>query len=273
MLATDSIRVLAKHFADPRIGAASGVYRLLKKEHSQIGAQEDFYWKYETWLKIQEANLGASTGAHGSLFAVRRELYPFPPLNTINDDFVIPMRIVAKGHAFGYEPGAVAYEEAHEMEGFTRRVRIVAGNVEQLREIKGLLWPLQPVPLFCLLSHKAGRLLVPVAMLTAFIANALLFVTAVSAGGNVAVYPVPGTQPSYPAGATAAYLYFCLLVSQILFYVLALLGKFFNLRPKFLRLPYYFCMINSALFAWMYYALRMRRAIPSRVELDQITPA
>ena len=61
----------------------------------------------------------------------------------------------------------MAYEEAHEMEGFSRRVRITAGNIEQLREIKGLIWPPRPFVLFCLLSHKTGRLLVPVFMLIA----------------------------------------------------------------------------------------------------------
>ena len=92
-------------------------------------------------------------------------------MSTINDDFTIPMRILERGHRVAYEPAAVAYEEAHEMEGFSRRVRITAGNIEQLREIKGLLWPPRPFVLFCLLSHKTGRLLVPVFMLIALVAN------------------------------------------------------------------------------------------------------
>ena len=94
MLASDSLRVLVQSFSDPRVGAASGVYRLLKKDQARLGAQEDLYWKYETFLKVQEAKLGAFTGAHGSLYAIRRALYPFPSENTINDDFTIPMRIL-----------------------------------------------------------------------------------------------------------------------------------------------------------------------------------
>ena len=156
MLASDSIRVLAQSFADPKIGAASGVYRLLKKDQAKLGTQEDLYWKYETFLKVQEAKLGAFTGAHGSLYAIRRELYPFPSAGTINDDFTIPMRILQRGYRVAYEPAAVAYEEAHEMEGFSRRVRIAAGNIEQLRELKSLVWPPRPFVLFCLLSHKTG---------------------------------------------------------------------------------------------------------------------
>ncbi len=243
MLAPDSVRVLVQSFSDPRIGAASGVYRLLKKDQAHLGAQEDLYWKYETFLKVQEAKLGAFTGAHGSLYAIRRALYPFPPVATINDDFTIPMRILERGYRVAYEPAAVAYEEAHEMEGFSRRVRITAGNIEQLREIKSLIWPPRPFVLFCLLSHKTGRLLVPLFMLAALAANIAL-------------------RQQFP--------YNWLLLGQALFYGLAILGAMVSLKPKVLRLPYYFCMINSALFAWVYQALRHGRAIPSRIELDQL---
>jgi poly-beta-1,6-N-acetyl-D-glucosamine synthase len=243
MLAADSLRTLVQSFNDSRVGAASGVYRLLKKDQARLGAQEDLYWKYETFLKVQEAKLGAFTGAHGSLYAIRRALYPFPSADTINDDFTIPMRILERGHRVAYEPAAVAYEEAHEMEGFSRRVRITAGNIEQLREIRKLIWPPRPVVLFCLLSHKTGRLLVPVFMLLALGANIVL-------------------RGQFP--------YNWLLLGQMLFYGLAVLGAMVSLKPKVLRLPYYFCMINSALFAWVYQAVRHRRAIPSRVELDRL---
>jgi cellulose synthase/poly-beta-1,6-N-acetylglucosamine synthase-like glycosyltransferase len=243
MLAADSLRILVQSFNDPHVGAASGIYRLLKKDQAQLGPQEDIYWKYETFLKVQEARLGAFTGAHGSLFAIRCALYPFPSENTINDDFTIPMRILERGHRVAYEPAAVAFEEAHEMEGFSRRVRITAGNIEQLREIRNLLWPPRPFVLFCLLSHKTGRLLVPVFMLIALVTNIAL-------------------RGQFP--------YNWLLVGQAFFYSLAVLGGTVDLKPKILRLPYYFCMVNAPLFAWIYQALRHGRAIPSRIELDRL---
>jgi len=243
MPAADSIRALVRHFGDAKVGAASGVYRLLHKDQARMGSQEDFYWKYETFLKVQEAKLGTFTGAHGSLYAIRRELYPFPSAETINDDFTIPMRILERGYRVAYEPAAVAYEDAHHMEGFSRRVRITAGNIEQLREIKHLLWPPRPFVLFCLLSHKTGRLVVPIFMIAAFVANIFL-------------------RAQFP--------YIWLLWTQIAFYALAVFGAITPLTPKVLRLPYYFCMINSALFAWLYQALRTGRAIPTRIELDQL---
>jgi cellulose synthase/poly-beta-1,6-N-acetylglucosamine synthase-like glycosyltransferase len=243
MLAPDSLRQLVQYFADPRVGGVSGVYRVLKKDQSRLGGQEDLYWKYETFLKVQEAKLGGFTGAHGSLYAIRRSEYPFPPAGTINDDFIIPMRIQERGFRIAYEPAAVAYEEAHEMEGFSRRVRITAGNIEQLKEVKSLLWPPRVISLVCLLSHKVGRLLVPPAMVLLAIVNVLLW-----------------RDPVYK----------WFLLGQVLFYGLAALGALVELRPRFLRLPYYFCMINSAFFAWIYHALRMGRVIPSRIDLDQL---
>jgi glycosyltransferase involved in cell wall biosynthesis len=234
MLAPDAMRTLVANFADDHVGAASGVYRVLRGEDATLGKQEDFYWKYETYLKLAEADVGSILGCHGSLYAIRRALYPFPKPGTINDDYVIPMRILSRGYRVAYEPGAVAFEEAHEMGGFSRRVRIMTGNVEQLREMRALVHPLRPGPLFFFLSHKAGRLVVPIAMLAMLVSNALLL-----------------DRPFYRM----------VFGLQLAFYALVLLGALVRLKPKMLRLPYYFCMINAAAFLGMYHALRGGRTL------------
>ena len=234
MLAPDAMRLLVANFADEDVGAASGVYRVLRGDEAALGKQEDFYWKYETYLKLAEADVGSILGCHGSLYAIRRALYPFPKPGTINDDYVIPMRILSRGYRVAYEPAAVAYEEAHEMGGFSRRVRIMTGNFEQLREMKALIRPLRPGPLFFFLSHKAGRLVVPIAMLAMLGANLFLL-----------------DRPFYRT----------LFALQLAFYALVLLGALVRLKPKVLRLPYYFCMINAAAFLGMYHALRGGRTL------------
>jgi cellulose synthase/poly-beta-1,6-N-acetylglucosamine synthase-like glycosyltransferase len=235
MLLPDAMRRLVASFADPRVGAVSGVYKVRKKDEAQLGASEDLYWKYETFLKLQEAGLGSILGCHGSLYAIRRELYPFPQPGTINDDYVIPLRILQRGYRIAYEPAAIAAEEAREMGGFSRRVRVMTGNFEQLAEMRYLLNPIQPLALFFFLSHKAGRLVVPIAMLAALAANVAL-----------RTHPVYGT----------------LLLLQLSFYALAILGAMWQLRPKLLRLPYYFSMINAAAFLGMYYVtIRRHRMV------------
>ncbi|HZU26267.1 MAG TPA: glycosyltransferase family 2 protein [Bryobacteraceae bacterium] len=228
----DSVRRLVMNFADPQVGAVSGRYTVVKADDVGIGKSEDFYWKYETFLKKKESEIASTLGGHGHLHAIRRELYPFPPPGTINDDYVIPVSVLARQYRAVYEPAAVVYEEAHEMAGFGRRVRIMAGNFQQLREIKGILWPFRPLPVFFFLSHKGSRLLVPFAMLTALGANLFLL--------------------SSP-------LYLSLFWIQVVFYGMALLGTVWKLRPKTLLLPFYFCMINAATFFGAYHALTSRR--------------
>jgi glycosyltransferase involved in cell wall biosynthesis len=232
MLEPTALRALVASFADPGVGAVSGVYRVRKKEEAHLGTQEDFYWRYETFLRKQEAVLGAMQGAHGSLYAIRKRLYSFPPPTTINDDWVIPGRVLSQGYRIAYEPAAVAWEEAREMGGFSRRVRIMTGNCEQLREARALLWPPRVLPLFVLASHKLGRLLVPFAMVVLIAANAALL-----------------DSP----------LYAWTWRLQLAFYALVLAGAIVRLRPRLLRLPYYFCMVNAAAFVGIFHALGGRR--------------
>ncbi len=234
LLYPDSLRCLLMSFADPQVGAVSGRYTVISADEVGIGKSEDFYWKYETYLKVLESQLDSMLGAHGHLHAIRRDLYPYPPPGTINDDYIIPVSVLAKGYRAVYEPKAVVYEEAREMTGFGRRVRIMAGNLQQLREIKGLLHPLRVLPLFFFLSHKVSRLVVPFAMVGALVANAFLI-----------------SNPFYRA----------LFVLQGIFYLFAVAGTLIRLRPKTLMLPYYFCMINTAVFFGVYHAMTSRRSM------------
>ena len=234
MLASDSVRRLVENFADPEVGAVSGRYRVVQPDEVKIGASEDLYWKYEAFIKTRESRLASTLGAHGHLHAIRGELYPFPPAETINDDYVIPLSVLGPGFRAVHEPTAVVFEEAREMTGFQRRIRIVAGNLQQLRHLGQLLKPCRPLPLFFFVSHKVVRLLVPFTMLLAVIANLFLL-----------------GSPGYRG----------LLAVQLLFYALAALGLSGRLRPKALRLPFYFCMVNSAAFFGLYHALTRRKGM------------
>ena len=223
----DALQLLVRNFADPTVGSVSGRYTVIKPGEVNIGASEDFYWKYETFLKAEESKIASTLGGHGHLHAIRRELYPYPPAGTINDDYIIHASVIAKGWRAAYEPEAVIREEAQEMTGFGRRVRIMAGNIQQLREIKPLLKPLRFFPLFFFICHKGLRLVVPFAMVAAFVLNIFLL-----------------DQLAYRV----------LFGGQLLFYGLSIVGSLMKLRPKALMLPYYFSMINAAVFLGVYHA-------------------
>ncbi|HWR51899.1 MAG TPA: glycosyltransferase family 2 protein [Bryobacteraceae bacterium] len=231
MVVPGAVRALVAHFADPQVGAVSGLYRVTEPEQAEVGKQEDLYWRYETWLKTQEAGLWSALGAHGALYGIRKELYPSLEPGVINDDYVIPVRILQRGYRVSYEPEAVAVEEAVEMDGFARRIRIMAGNFHQLREITAFLKPFRPAPLFVFLSHKAGRLLAPFAMMAALAANLVLL-----------------GEPLYRATA----------VLQVLFYGFAVVGAVARFRSGALRAPFYFCMLNAAVLAGLWYAVAGR---------------
>ena len=234
LLDPGGLRQLVQSFADREVGAVSGCYKVVRAGEVSIGASEDLYWKYETVLKALESDLASTLGAHGHLYAIRRELYPYPPPATINDDYVICVSVLAKGYRAVYDTAAVVWEEAREMAGFGRRVRIVAGNIQQLRELGPLMHPPRPLPLFFFFSHKLARLLVPAAMLAALAANLFLL-----------------DRPFYTTA----------LASQILFYLLASWGALARLKPKILMLPYYFSMVNVAAFFGLYHALTRRRGM------------
>jgi biofilm PGA synthesis N-glycosyltransferase PgaC len=234
MLEPDSVSLLMDNFADPAVGAVSGRYKTAGAAGVSIGRSEDLYWRYESFLKAQESQLASTMGGHGHLHAIRKQLYPYPPAGTINDDYVIPLSVLAKGYRAVYEPNAVVYEEAREMAGFGRRIRIMAGNVQQLRHVRSLLSPLRALPLFFLLSHKASRLVTPFTLPAAFLANAFLL---------------------------GAPLYTALFCCQAIFYLLATVGIACTLRPRALMLPFYFSMINAAAFFGLYHALTNRRSM------------
>jgi hypothetical protein len=128
------------------------------------------------------------------------------------------------------------------MEGFRRRVRITSGNIQQLSELPRLLMPLRAVPLFFFISHKALRLLVPPAMVACFIANLFLL-----------------QSPFYRI----------LFAGQVAFYALALSGAAFALRPRLLRLPYYFSMVNAALIVALFERVVRRGPVAWREKTAQ----
>ena len=172
-------------------------------------------------------------GAHGHLHAIRKHLYPYPPPDTINDDYVIPLSVLAKGYRAIYEPSAVVHEEASEMTGFGRRIRIMAGNIQQMRYAGSLLHPLQTLPLFFFVAQSRP------------------------AARTVRIARGPDSQRIPPDRSSL-----CgpLLLPGTL-YLLAILGFAWTLRPRTLMLPFYFAMINAAAFFGFYHTLTKRRSM------------
>lgn len=157
--APDFLRMVVAPFADPRVGVVCPGYHI--DRHGSEG--EAAYWRYQRAVKASEAALAAPMGAHGAAYAFRRAAWECLPAETINDDFVLPMRIVAKGFDAVYLPNvAVAEREiAPPAQDFARRRRFGAGNLQQAWLCRALASPRRPALAFVFLSGKALRAVMP----------------------------------------------------------------------------------------------------------------
>lgn len=229
----DAILELVKHYQNNNVGAVAGEKRILVDEKADASsAGEGFYWKYESALKKWDYELYSNVGAAGELFSIRTALYQPVESDTIIDDHMIAMRIAEKGYTIAYEPNAYAMEtaSANTKEELKRKIRIAAGGIQSILRLKKAANPLYyPVLTFQYISHRVLRwTITPFLLVVAFILNGLIVAN------------------------DGALLYRILFTAQILFYLLSLLGLFFeskNIRIKALFIPYYFCVMNYAVVA------------------------
>lgn len=236
-LEPDALRKLVAVFADSRVGCASGLYRL-KPTADLRGEGEGLYWRYETFIKQQESRLHSILGAHGAFYAIRRALFKPLERTAINDDYLIPMRIVEQGLRAVYVASAVAWErEVASVEGeFARRRRIAAGNCQQMVELAGLLHPKHGWVAFTFFSHKVLRTLAPLFLIAALIATPWL------------------AQPWFSAA----------VLGQALLYGSAWLGFCLQKQGVHIRWfspPMYFCLGNLAMLAGLIQFFLIRKQV------------
>jgi cellulose synthase/poly-beta-1,6-N-acetylglucosamine synthase-like glycosyltransferase len=223
LLSKKSISKLVRNFNDPDVGCVCGDYKFSFTDCSLRGKGESLFVKYELFIKRKEAQIGSVLGLHGALYAIRKNLFQNLAIDTINDDYILPAKIVLMGFRSVFEQEAVAFEK----EGlsvnaeFERRVRMSAGNWQMLHQLKSLLNPLRGMIFVEFLSHKILRTLTPVLLLAFFISSGLISRNA----------------------------YASIFFMQVFFYLAALLGYFLNLKKLYLKLfyvPFYFCISNIA---------------------------
>lgn len=191
--APDAIWRLVRHFEDPTIGAVSGEL-MLDGRDSTIGEGLGAYWRYEKWIRRQEATVGSTLGVTGAIYATRHSLWTPLPAETLLDDVLAPMRLVLDGYRVTFDGAARAFDLAASdaSQELRRKMRTLAGNFQLAALEPRLLVPgVNPLWLQ-FMSHKIGRLLVPYALVAIFVTSGLLagsswFYTVVF-GGQVGFY-------------------------------------------------------------------------------------
>ena len=106
LINSDGLRLAARRFQDPKVAVVNSSYHFAN--YSSAGEQA--YWQYQSKIKQMESKTGSVIGAHGALYFFRRHLFTELRPDTINDDFVLPMSIVAKGYLAVHEARIQAVE-------------------------------------------------------------------------------------------------------------------------------------------------------------------
>lgn len=177
----DTIYQLVKHYRNPAVAQVGG--NIINPEHKKDGIsyQEKSYLSRENLIKYQEGIIwGCMIGAFGGCYSIRKSSFvPVPP-KFLMDDFYISMNVLKKQKQALNELDAHCYEDVSNKIGeeFRRKVRISAGNFQNLGHYKGLLWPPYTGLAFSFLSHKVLRWYGPLFIIAVFISNIFLFNTA-----------------------------------------------------------------------------------------------
>lgn len=237
MLNPGAMKEIARQFMDPTVGCVSGEKRVMAKKDGDMAAQgEGLYWRYESTLKRWDSELYSTMGAAGELYAIDPTLVREVPDEALLDDFMMSMYVVEAGKRIAYAPDAYAqeYGSANIFEESKRKRRIAAGGLQSIWWLRRMLNPMrQPLVTFQYVSHRVLRWSVtPVAMIILLIVNGLL------------------------SFMGAGLFYDIILILQILFYTMALIGWLssrYGHKNKILYTIYYFVFMNINVFRGMAY--------------------
>lgn len=220
----DTLRKMARNFADPEVGLVGGRIRYVNPEATSVVRGEGLYWRYEVSLRRAESAIGSTMVVSGAVYAIRRELYR-GVADHLPDDFMSPLNVLDQKRRVIYDTETEILEK---MATSTRaematKVRIVSRNLAALMTMKHLLNPLRnPLVALQLLSHRLLRWL---------------------------VLPVAGVQLCANALLLGSPLYDLLFAGQVLFYSLAAAGYLLDRggkRSRLTYLPFYFVLVNLA---------------------------
>lgn len=239
----DAIKEIVTCFQDEKVGCVAGEKRIeVRSEDGVAAGGEGAYWKYESTLKKWDSELCSTMGAAGELFAVRTALFEPMDLNMLLDDFIMSMRIVQRGYKIMYCKEAYACEtgSAGLQEEKKRKVRIAAGGLQSIWQLKALLNPFRyGIISFQLLSHRFLRWSITPFCLISLIPLSLVLL--LEYGGPI---------------------YITIWALQCIFYLLALIGYENEQKGKkhtLTYIPCYFLFMNLNVFGGIKYLIKKKK--------------
>lgn len=158
LLDEDAIDNLIEYYADPSVGGVCGALRYIGSGKTTTAHVGSAYWRLEERIKSEESRTGSVMGADGSIFSIRRVLYPSFP-DSVLDDMTVSMSVVFAGKRLLKVEDVVAYERivADRNDEFSRKVRIATRAFHTHQFLKPKLREMNKFNKFKYISHKLLR--------------------------------------------------------------------------------------------------------------------
>lgn len=168
---------LVKFFKDDKVGLIAA--NIIKQSPLTEGivAQEVAYIDLENKIKLAESNAWqVIMGAEGGCFAMRTTNFKAVPRNFIVDDFFLTLEVIRQKKYTLFNSKAICNEDVFDDKKaeYRRKVRISAGNFQNLNYFKSMLLPFWKGTAFAFLSHKVLRWLTPFFLITCMISSLFL---------------------------------------------------------------------------------------------------
>jgi cellulose synthase/poly-beta-1,6-N-acetylglucosamine synthase-like glycosyltransferase len=127
LLDPEAVERLLARYADPDVGGVLGSLHYIGQGESATASVGSLYWRLEERLKDEESRTGNVLGADGSIFSIRRSLYPDFP-DSVLDDLTVSMAVVFAGKRLVKAKDVIARERlvTARKDEYRRKVRIAA---------------------------------------------------------------------------------------------------------------------------------------------------
>lgn len=232
----DAVRKLVRHFDDPSVGGVTGNH-IVHQSNNAISAGSGVYWRLQRQLQTTESRLASVYSCDGTIYACRRDIFPYPPPDTINDDMAVPLGIRAQNKRIVFDSDAIVRGDALKdtKRLLWQRARGQAGRYQVFWRHPRLLLSRPTVGWWIFISHHVLPVAAAWLLIPFFILNLYLALTE------------PG--PFYQL----------VLGGHISFYILAALGYFsqrFSIGMSHLSFPYYFVVANAGSLAGFFAFLK-----------------
>jgi len=180
---TNALTNLIKHFDDPQVGCVCGkiIATVFSDDvrNSTTANTSVKYWAFDAFIRRLESSIASVIGAHGPLFAIRRDLHESVP-NELFDDFYLSMAILYNGHRIIQAEDVLGFKAVatRSTDEYTRKIRIAcqAFNIHRIQKprLQQQTWLVR----YLYAGHKTLRWLTIFLLAAAALFFTLAFITA-----------------------------------------------------------------------------------------------